>query len=37
MTPEQRRRNKRVALILVALVAALFVWTFLRGTVLFAR
>ena len=27
MTPEQRRRNRNIALILLALVAAVFVWT----------
>jgi hypothetical protein len=37
MTPEQRRRNKKVALILVALVVALFVWTFFRGSVGFTK
>ena len=36
MTPEQRRRNRNVALILLALAAAAFVWTFIRGAVLFA-
>lgn len=32
MTPEQRRRNKTVGLILLALVLALFAWTFFRGS-----
>jgi len=32
MTPEQRRRNKIVGLILLAIVIALFAWTFFRGS-----
>jgi len=31
MTPEQRRRNRITGLILAAIVAAIMVWTFLRG------
>jgi len=34
MTPEQRRRNLRTALILVAVVAALFAWALYRGGML---
>ncbi|MBO9354266.1 hypothetical protein GG851_09680 [Bordetella petrii] len=36
MTPEQRRRNKITGLILLAIVIALFVWTFLRGSAIMA-
>lgn len=32
MTPEQRRRNRIVGLVLLALVAAIFAWTFFRGS-----
>jgi len=32
MTPEQRRRNKTVGLILLAIVIAVFAWTFFRGS-----
>ncbi|MDM9558512.1 MULTISPECIES: cytochrome oxidase small assembly protein [Bordetella] len=32
MTPEQRRRNKIVGLVLLAIVLALFAWTFFRGS-----
>lgn len=32
MTPEQRRRNRIVGLILVVFVAAVFAWTLLRGS-----
>ncbi|WP_152968154.1 MULTISPECIES: cytochrome oxidase small assembly protein [unclassified Achromobacter] len=34
MTPEQRRRNRIAGLILLAFVAAVFVWTLLRGSAL---
>lgn len=32
MTPEQRRRNKIVGLVLLAIVLAIFAWTFFRGS-----
>lgn len=32
MTPEQRRRNKIAGLILLAIVLAVFAWTFFRGS-----
>jgi len=35
MTPEQRRRNKKMGLILAAIVAALFLWAFTRGARMF--
>lgn len=34
MTPEQRRRNKRTALVLVIVVASIMAWTFFRGSYL---
>lgn len=34
MKPEQRRRNKTIGLILLALVLAVFAWTIFRGSVL---
>ncbi|WP_394062609.1 cytochrome oxidase small assembly protein [Alcaligenes sp. WGS1538] len=32
MTPEQRRRNRRTGLLLALFVAAVLVWTFLKGS-----
>lgn len=34
MTPEQRRRNRRLAFILVLLVCAISGWTLFRGAYL---
>lgn len=34
MTPEQRRRNRIVGIILAIIVIAIFAWTFLRGSAL---
>jgi hypothetical protein len=31
MTPEQRRRNRKTGLILLAIVLAIFAWTIYRG------
>jgi hypothetical protein len=31
MTPEERRRNVRSAIVLAIIVLALMVWTFVRG------
>lgn len=31
MTPEQRRRNRRTALILAVIVAAIMAWVFMRA------
>jgi len=36
MTPEQRRRNKIAGLILLAIVIAVFAWTFFRGSAMLA-
>ena len=33
-TPQQQRRNRKTALILLAIVLAVFAWTFFRGAVL---
>jgi len=33
LTPEQRRRNRKTALILVAIVIAILVWSFWKVTV----
>ena len=32
MTPEQRRRNRNTGLILAAIVIAILVWSFVRGS-----
>ncbi len=31
MTPEQRRKNRHTAIVLVIIVIAIIAWTFLRG------
>jgi len=31
MTPEQRRRNRKTALVLAAVIAAIFVWAWVRN------
>jgi hypothetical protein len=36
MTPEQKRRNRITGLILFAVVVAIFAWTLIRGSALFA-
>jgi len=33
MTPEQRRRNRKTGLILVAVVCAILVWSFVRMSI----
>jgi hypothetical protein len=35
MTPEQRRRNRIVGLVLLGLVLAVFAWTIFRGAAIF--
>jgi predicted nucleic acid-binding Zn ribbon protein len=32
MTPEQRRRNRKTAIVLALIVIAIIAWTFLRGS-----
>jgi len=35
MTPEQRRRNRKTGLILLAVIAAIFAWTLIGGASVF--
>jgi len=36
MTPEQRRKNRRTAMILVVIVIAVMAWAFWRGGTMYA-